>query len=471
MPRSRLREIIAAALIALALGPIETVHARAATLPFAVGADQGVFLHISDVHFDPFADPSLVPRLIAAPAAEWQGILSSKASRFAQYRHDTNYPLLMSMLAAAKGIPYDYIVNTGDNLAHRFHRAFQDAGGKEEDYPGFVLKTMLFVDEMLKQSFPDVPLISALGNNDATCGDYKLEPGSSLLTSIAHDLPVVRDDEQAYADFKIGGFYAVPHPTVPRHDIIVLSDVFWSAEYRDACGPHGGDPGAAELAWLEWKLYQARLAGRSVTLVMHIPPGIDSYSSARGACPGAITSFWRPRYAARFAELVEAYKDVLRGSYAGHTHMDDFRVLSDRTGEPFLATRIAPAVSPVFNNNPAFTVLLYNKADASVSDYATFYLANLAQLGQDSAAATPAWTLEYTFTQAYGIQNYDPAALASLATRIRADASVRSSYMRYYAAEAPANSPIDTANWSAYSCAQSAITAEDYAACQCPGTR
>jgi hypothetical protein len=28
--------------------------ARAATLPFAAGADQGLFLHVSDIHFDPF---------------------------------------------------------------------------------------------------------------------------------------------------------------------------------------------------------------------------------------------------------------------------------------------------------------------------------------------------------------------------------------------------------------------------------
>jgi hypothetical protein len=32
----------------------------------------------------------------------------------------------------------------------------------------------------------------------------------------------------------------VPHPTVPDHDITVLSDVFWSIAYRDNCDPNGG---------------------------------------------------------------------------------------------------------------------------------------------------------------------------------------------------------------------------------------
>src|SRR5262249_4645894 len=217
-----------------------------------------------------------------------------------------------------------------------------------KDYEGFVIKALQFVDRMLAQSFPGVPLISTLGNNDSTCGDYMLAPNSAMLIALGRDLPVVARDPQALRDFAIGGFYVTPHPTVPKHDIIVLSDVFWSHSYRDNCDPNGGDPGAAELGWLEWTLYQQKLAGRSASLVMHIPPGIDAYSSSRGACPASTRGFWQVPYAERFLALAAAYKDVLRGSYAGHTHMDDFRVVPDAGGAPILATRIAPAVSPIF---------------------------------------------------------------------------------------------------------------------------
>ena len=58
-----------------------TANIRAASLPFTPGADQGVFLHVSDIHFDPFVDPALVPRLIVAPVEDWAGILASSSAQ------------------------------------------------------------------------------------------------------------------------------------------------------------------------------------------------------------------------------------------------------------------------------------------------------------------------------------------------------------------------------------------------------
>src|SRR5262249_14433439 len=71
--RQPIVRVVAAALIAFVCH-VGTPPARATTLPFTAGAGQGVFLHVSDIHFDPFADPALVPRLIAAPVDEWQAI-------------------------------------------------------------------------------------------------------------------------------------------------------------------------------------------------------------------------------------------------------------------------------------------------------------------------------------------------------------------------------------------------------------
>ena len=461
-----IRAVIAAAagFFALAAG---ACAGQAAQLPFTVGAGQGVFLHVSDLHFNPFADPAIVRRLIAAPVEQWAAIFrASKTTPFWIKNQDTTFPLLTSMLAAAKGPAYDYVLNTGDFLSHDFKDEFLKAGGVESEYAGFVIKTMLFVDRMLKEGFPGIPLIAALGNNDATCDDYMLAPNDPMLAAVGRDLPAVARHPQALRDYMVGGSYAVPHPKVPKHDIVVLSDVFLSRKYRDACGQTGSDPGSAELAWLEWTLYQARLAGRTVSLAMHIPPGIDSYSSSRSnACPLNVTSFWQDAYVRRFLALVGRYKDQLRISFAGHTHMDDFRVIADASGAPLLGMRITPAVTPLFGNNPAFTVLLYSRTDASVADYATFYLSNLAKVGPGVA---PEWTLEYTFKDAYQAAGYDAASLAALAQRIKTDDAVRATFMRYYPV-ASGQSSMTPANWSAYACAQTAITADAFESCACPG--
>jgi sphingomyelin phosphodiesterase acid-like 3 len=461
---SAIRAIVAAAagLLALATSPCGV---QAAQLPFTPGAGQGVFLHVSDLHFNPFADPSIVRRLIAAPVEQWPAVFrASKNTAFWDKSQDTTFPLLTSMLEAARGPAYDYVLSTGDHLSHDFKDEFIKAGGTESEYAGFVIKTMRFVDRMLKQSFPGIPLIAALGNNDATCDDYMLAPNDPMLPVVGRGLPAVARHPAALRDYMIGGSYAVPHPKVPKHDIVVLSDVFLSRKYRDACGQTGTDPGSAELAWLEWTLYQARLAGKTVSLAMHIPPGIDAYSSSRtNTCPLKVASFWQDAYVRRFLALVARYKDQLRIAFAGHTHMDDFRAIADANGTPLLATRITPAVTPLFGNNPAFTVLLYSRTDASVADYATFYLSNLAKVGPGVA---PEWTLEYTFKGAYKAPGYDAASLAALAKSIRTDDAVRASFMRYYAVEG--QSSINASNWNAYACAQTAITAEAFESCACP---
>lgn len=459
---SAIRAIIAAVagLFVLAAG---AGGGQAAQLPFTVGAGQGVFLHVSDVHFDPFADHDIVRELIAEPMEKWAAIFrKSKHTAFWTQGKDASFPLLISMLAAAKGPSYDYVLNTGDTLSHKFRQEFHAAGGADSEYAGFVIKTMRFVDRMLQQSFPGVPLISALGNNDSTCDDYMLAPNDPMLAAVGRGLRVVARNRQALHDYEMGGSYTVPHPKVPKHDMVVLSNVFLSAKYQDKCGPIG-DPGSAELGWLEWTLYQAKLTGRTVSLVMHIPPGIDSYKSSGNSCPREVTSMWQDAHARRFLALLGRYKDLLRIAFAGHTHMDDFRSIADADGTPLLGMRITPAVTPLFGNNPAFTVLLYSRTDASVADYATFYLSNLAKVGPGVA---PEWKLEYAFKDAYQAPGYDAASLAALAKRIKTDDAVRATFMRYYAVAG--QSSMTPANWSAYACAQTAITADAFESCACP---
>jgi hypothetical protein len=91
---SRVRSARALALAAAA--PVVALCACAAddgagALPFAPGPGQGVFLIISDIHFDPFADPAIVEELVAADLDAWRGIFErSQKKGFAQYGSDTN---------------------------------------------------------------------------------------------------------------------------------------------------------------------------------------------------------------------------------------------------------------------------------------------------------------------------------------------------------------------------------------------
>ena len=116
-------------------------------------------------------------------------------------------------------------------------------------------------------------------------------------------------------------------------------------------------------------------------------------------------------------------------------------------------------------------MLLYDRGDATVRDYATFYLSNLASAGSNTPGQ---WKLEYDFAQTYGTRSYTAAGCKALAESIRAKPSVRQTFIDHYAVDVsppPKIKPDDEDNWLAYACTQTALTPDAYAACRCPGAR
>ncbi len=415
----------------------------------------GRALLISDIHLDPLADPAIVKQLIAAPVSRWEEIFErSQQKSFSAYGSDTNYPLFVSALAAAEvQAPFDYVVFTGDALRHNFLPAFVAVGGSADQYPEFAAKTEAFVVQELQDRLK-VPVVAALGNNDSGCGDYQIPPGSAFLAGTANSLAILSASPEAKSTFQLGGYFSVPHPTVADQEVIVLNTIFWSASYK-SCMPTSGDPGEAEMEWLSWKLYSARLLHHGVTLVMHIPPGMDAYDSAHGRCQ-APTSFWKMQYSTRFGALMSTYADVVQMGFAGHIHMDDFRVSA--TEPASLPLRITPSVSPIFKNDPAFSVMTYSLATAAVSDITTYFLA--------LSSSTPTWSKEYQFDRAYGVGSFSAANLSTVAAEIRSGkGSARNTFEHNYAVSAA--SPIHASNLAFYTCAQDNFTAASYSECVC----
>jgi sphingomyelin phosphodiesterase acid-like 3 len=440
-----------------------------------VSADQGTFLVLSDIHFDPLADPALAPKLVSNPVEKWGTIFrSSSVAGYSQYGAETNYRLLVAALKAAQdyGVRqhYDYVIVTGDYLAHRFKEKYARLMGDDDAaFQAFVIKTMIFVSRTIQESFPSLPVFGTLGNNDSVCGDYQLSPGGTFLDSIAKDWKETASDSETYRDFAAGGFYAVPHPTVPNHELLILNSTFWSASYKDACSPAPTDPGAAELAWLTWKLYQLQLAKKAATLIMHIPPGIDAYNSSRSGGCGPVTSLWSPKYTASFVQIIATFKGILRDGYAGHMHMDDFRIIKDLADKPSLEIHSVPAISPIYNNNPSFEIGIYRKSDAALVDYAVVYLANLASF-KDSTPVLPSWLIEYSVDSGYRVPEYGPQAAMKIAEAIRSDEHVRSQYLRFYNVQSTKPASVTTDNWLGYSCAQTELTPEAFSQCSCKST-
>jgi predicted MPP superfamily phosphohydrolase len=428
----------------------------------------GMFLMLSDIHFDPYADPAIMEQLGAKPLAGCQTPGSASFSKFGQ---DTNYPLLKSMLddvaatAAANHFHYDYVIVTGDFLAHSFDARYrQCVGGRGEANQKFVSDTIGFVDGMIAKTLPGVPVFATLGNNDSDNGDYR-ETSKAFLQSVGQDWSRAWGNiagaarATALASFARAGNYALPHPTAPNHEFVILNSNLWAARNTQACTEADPDPGG-QFQWLAEVLGRVKRAGGTATLIMHVLPGIDAIRSSIGAPQ----SLWTDGCTQKLIAELTDYRGVVREMYAGHIHRDDFRLFPDREGKPLLGIHIVPSVSPVYYNNPAWEIGGYDKSSGELRDYAPFYLG--------LASPKPAWALEYIFTRAYGRPRLDLAALEELSQAIHQGnpkAGVGKQYTDYYGAEAGFFLTPD--NWANYTCAQTEIVPSRFAQCRRAGVR
>jgi hypothetical protein len=142
--------------------------------------------------------------------------------------------------------------------------------------------------------------------------------------------------------------------------------------------------------------------------------------------------------------------------------MDDFRVIR-LDGGPGLFIKIAPAISPIFGNNPGYQVYQYDRETGAIRNYQTYYLTDLATGGKGGTSGAGNWALEYDFRQAYGLPGLDPASVDTLADRIGSDPDAQRQYVRYYAASAPPEITAETIG--IYRCVMSSVTPAEFRIC------
>jgi hypothetical protein len=444
------------------------------------GADAEVvtltqFLMMSDLHFDPMTDPKLVDRLSAAEPEEWQSILESSDNKTAaRYGADSNWPLLHSALRQAKQTLQTpaFIILPGDFLAHNFRHQFDAATTDHSDaaYRTFVRKTMQYLALQLKQTFPEAPILPALGNDDSYCGNYQLQPQGPFL---ADTLPIIRGMVGALGSPGLGrnwinyGNYSV---TVRGLRLIFPNTVFFSANYRNACGSaDDADPGLATLAWLGTELTDAEQNQQRVWLVYHIPPGIDGFATLRiGSCPDRIVPMWKQTYAEPFYALMRRYSETVVASFAGHIHMDDFRLLGGKD-KYYGFVLVTPALSPIYGQNPAFRTVL-SDASGGILDQTTYELANLLEAAERGAA--PVWRTEYTFTQAWQLPRIDLAGLTQLYDTTATVPANKDRWTQFLPVSSPIYWPTNLGEAAsqaalAYRCADGHLLLPEYVKCYC----
>ncbi len=438
------------------------------------------FVALSDIHFNPMAS-GITPALAASPAANWAGLLDRAQpgpSGQARYGEDTPWELLRSALDQMQTVEPSpaFLIVTGDLLAHEFQNRFVAATHDTDraHYARFVENAVAFVLEQIRARFPGRRVFLALGNNDDDCGDFKLTPDGSFLHAtlpLVQRLAGAENDPAFVPDWTTGRGYDIRNPAVAGLRMVFLNSVYFSPDYRNECGPPGiPDPGMAALDWLEGRLAMAARAREKVWLLLHVPPGANVYIDLHGGgCPDRLWSMWKPVYTRRFLDLMERYGDTIQASFAGHTHMDEFRLLG-RGGANRGFVLNTPAISPIFGQNPGFDVYAVN-ADGSLSDRETWAVVNLERAGPSVPLA---WKREYAFTRLWGLPRLDLPSLERLASAIRDDKQARAKWFSVFRVGNPAIwhvpdgvESLPPGQFRAYDCTIGFIDPGEYQHCYC----
>lgn len=438
--------------------------------------DGGTFAVISDIHFNPFDPPGLAATLVRSAPADWPATLAAiKEQAMSRVGEDTNHALFASTLAAFARVTAnaDFAIVPGDFLAHEFNTKAAAALGVDATSPAvaeMTVKTTVFVADSLAEVLAGRPAFIALGNEDSSCGDYRIEPGGAYLAATREAVRRLVGAERLEPDFAetwaAGGYYAARHPSVHNGLIIVLNDVMWSHLYQNSCGSNGLAAADAMMRWLRDRLVRQRAAGGRVWMVHHIPWGIDTYSTldAKAAsCPAKVVSFLKEPFASELQTLLSEYRDVIEASFSGHTHFDDYRLLTDRSGAVIGLNKLSPAVSPVFGQNPAFQIFTYDRRSGAPTDFSTWYLSN-----PGDAAPAADWRLEYIFTEAYRQPRYAPDVVGTLWQAMAKDGAVRDTYRRLYKV---GRGELGADGLAAYLCAIDRLDVTSFTACYCGGQR
>ena len=435
---------------------------RLSLILFLVGCSKGLlaaeFLVISDIHFNPLAglNKKQFLELNQLPIEEWPTFFQSLNQPLSQAGSDSNFSLTVAALDAAKrhSPKAAFVLYPGDLMAHDWQATYeqlapQTIANNPTAFREFTKKALSLLRNEFKRRFPEIPVHVTLGNDDSFCQDYWIQPGGDYLSTFAEVWePLIGNEKDRLAfreSFPELGTYSVDLPDLGTERILVVNSVLWSASYccdyfmpkdQGCCGciNPGVSPGREQFQWIEGELSRAKKDGKRVWLLMHVPPGIDSYSEQKANGESQTAELWNKEFTDRYLKLVDEYRDTFRISFAGHTHMDDFRI-SRVEGLAVSLHKIAPAVSPIFGNNPAFQVFQVDDQTGEIENWQTYFV-DIQR--QKSNPPDTKWEREYDAKEIYGFSRVNTESMEEVFTKMRnaPNGSRAAAYRQHYAVNA-----------------------------------
>ncbi|KIW18379.1 hypothetical protein PV08_02667 [Exophiala spinifera] len=278
---------------------------------------QGRFLHITDIHPDPFykvhSDPSE-----ACHAGKGQ------AGYFGAEVTDCDTPFSL-VNATFRWIEenikddVDFVIWTGDSARH----------DNDENYPRSdkqVIKLNEFIVEKFVETFgksdniddPDptndfvVPIVPTFGNNDILPHNI-FTPGPNKWTRTYSSIWNKFVPQAQRHSFERGGWFFTE--VIPNKLVVVSLNTLYffdSNSVVDGCDAKS-DPGYEHMEWLRIQLQFMRERGMKAILIGHVPPARTESKQN-----------WDETCYQKYTLWLRQYRDVIIASMFGHMNVDHF---------------------------------------------------------------------------------------------------------------------------------------------------
>jgi hypothetical protein len=356
------------------------------------------------------------------------------------YGTDSNPALLRSAIRAMQRVDPapPVVVIGGDFLAHTF-----DAKR--------ALPTMRSIAQQFDRAFPDAQFVLVLGNEDSNCGDYRVSAGSTFLRAVATAWAPLVNRHGAAPDFvrtfSRDGFYVARLPLAGVR-AVGIDDVFWSPRYRNACD---GTPHAAAQTLSDLNTVLRRAPHLRSWVFLHIPPGIDAFSTSHITRGLIVIPFLDQRPKDAFVQSVAEPSHDVRLIVAAHTHKFAFRIAGD--GGNAIPMLLVPSISPIFRNAPSFLTVRINAAGAIVR-------------ADDWTELGGRWA-DRGGLASLGMPDVSVRSILALQGRLASNPALRERFARLYNGDAPPE--ITSKNWRVYWCAATDLSATAFRACMAEG--
>jgi len=241
--------------------------------------------------------------------------------------------------------------------------------------------TSKFIDLLYNKYNYSKPVFPALGNHEEYIADqydpYNDQREKEFLLKMGKMFKQWFTDEE-YESFVTSGYYTKKYLDTNLRIISIncfLCDVLNFFIIKNPTDPEN------QFKWMEDTLRKAEKDGEVVFIIGHIPPGDSSYTS---------------ECSKRYQALVDRFSYIIRGNFFGHTHYDEYRIIT----EYFNSTNVvgiiytAPSLTTYSFQNPSFRVYELESENMVLKNYHQYRL-NLTE-ANSQPDSKPEWKIVYS---------------------------------------------------------------------------